>query len=122
MLRVFMLRGALDPLVLARGSAAVREVQSAFAAGVLTHRVPGLDTTTNPSTAPTDTRAHVRGAVVRRLSEAKTRYGSTNQPNLHYCEWIRGWTHTCLEIYGELAERNPEFLRQFDDEPAERVS
>ena len=38
MLRVFMLRGALDPLVLARGSAAVREVQSAFAAGVLTHR------------------------------------------------------------------------------------
>ena len=54
--------------------------------------------------------------------EANTRYGSTNQPNLHYCEWIRGWTHTCLEIYGELAERNPEFLRQFDDEPSERVS
>ena len=54
--------------------------------------------------------------------EANTRYGSTIQPNLHYCEWIRGWTHTCLEIYGELAERNPEFLRQFDEEPAERLS
>ncbi|MFP5378989.1 MAG: hypothetical protein ACLGHP_04460, partial [Vicinamibacteria bacterium] len=36
----------------------------------------------------------------------------------HYCEWIRGWTHTCLEIYGELAARNPGFLRQFDDAPA----
>jgi uncharacterized protein len=54
--------------------------------------------------------------------EANTRYGSTVQPNLHYCEWIRGWTHTCLEIYGEIAVKNPDFLRQFDDEPAERVS
>jgi uncharacterized protein len=54
--------------------------------------------------------------------EAHTRYGSTNQPNLHYCEWIRGWTNTCLEIYGELAVKNPEFLSQFDDAPAERVS
>ena len=55
--------------------------------------------------------------------EANTRYGTTAQPNLHYCEWIRGWTHTCLEIYGELAERNPAFLRQFDDEEVpEKVS
>lgn len=55
--------------------------------------------------------------------EAHTRYGSTNRPNLHYCEWIRGWTHTCLEVYGELAERNPSFLRQFDDEEVvEKVS
>jgi uncharacterized protein len=54
--------------------------------------------------------------------EAHTRYGSTQQPNLHYCEWIRGWTHTCLEIYGELAEKNPAFLRQFDDEVPEKVS
>ena len=55
--------------------------------------------------------------------EAHTRYESTSHPNLHYCEWIRGWTHTCLEIYGALAERNPAFLRQFDDEPVEeRVS
>jgi len=46
--------------------------------------------------------------------EAHTRYGTTTGPNLHYCEWIRGWTHTCLEIYGELAARNPAFLRQFD--------
>ena len=55
--------------------------------------------------------------------EAHTRYGETTRPNLHYCEWIRGWTHTCLEIYGELAVRNPDFLRQFDDEEIpEKVS
>jgi uncharacterized protein len=46
--------------------------------------------------------------------EAHTRYGSTAQPNLHYCTWIRSWTHTCLEIYGALAERKPQFLRQFE--------
>ena len=50
--------------------------------------------------------------------EANTRYGLTTHANLHYCEWIRGWTHTCLEIYGELAVKNPEFLRQFDDDGA----
>jgi uncharacterized protein len=54
--------------------------------------------------------------------EANTRYGTTATPNLHYCEWIRGWTHSCLEIYGEIAVKNPGFLRQFDDEIAERVS
>jgi uncharacterized protein len=47
--------------------------------------------------------------------EAQTRYGSTTHPNLHYCEWIRGWTHTCLEIYGELSEKSPGFLARFDD-------
>jgi uncharacterized protein len=52
--------------------------------------------------------------------EAHTRYGTTNTPNLHYCEWIRGWTHTCLEIYGELAVRNPAFLKEFDDETPQR--
>jgi uncharacterized protein len=54
--------------------------------------------------------------------EANTRYGSTERPNLHYCEWIRGWTHSCLEIYGEIAVKNPAFLRQFDDDVTERVS
>ena len=46
--------------------------------------------------------------------EAHTRYGSTVEPNLHYCNWIRAWTNTCLEIYGTLAERKPEYLAQFD--------
>jgi uncharacterized protein len=46
--------------------------------------------------------------------EAHTRYGSTAQPNLHYCEWIRAWTNTCLEVYGTLAERQPAYLAQFD--------
>ena len=44
--------------------------------------------------------------------EAHTRYGSTERPNLHYCEWIRAWTNTCLEVYGSLAEQKPEFLNQ----------
>jgi uncharacterized protein len=46
--------------------------------------------------------------------EAHTRTGSTARPNLHYCEWIRGWTDTCLTIYGEIATANPAFLRQFE--------
>jgi uncharacterized protein len=50
--------------------------------------------------------------------EAHVRYGTTEHPNLHYCDWIRGWTETCLEIYGELSERNPEFLARFDREEA----
>jgi len=55
--------------------------------------------------------------------EAHTRYGETTRPNLHYCDWIRGWTDVCLQIYGELSERNPAFLAQFDDKmAAERVS
>ena len=55
--------------------------------------------------------------------EANTRYGATERPNLHYCEWIRGWTDVCLRVYGELSERNPSFLAQFDrDVEAEKVS
>jgi uncharacterized protein len=46
--------------------------------------------------------------------EAHTRYGSSQRPNLHFCEWVRSWTDTCLRIYGELAERNPEYLSRFD--------
>ncbi|MFN8580677.1 MAG: SPASM domain-containing protein [Gemmatimonadaceae bacterium] len=46
--------------------------------------------------------------------EAHTRYGSTQQPNLHYCEWIRRWTDTCLSVYGALADQKPEFLSQFE--------
>lgn len=47
--------------------------------------------------------------------EAYTRYGDTAQANLHYCEWIRGWTDTCLRIYGELAASNPRYLEQFNE-------
>jgi uncharacterized protein len=55
--------------------------------------------------------------------EAHTRYGDTGLANLHYCEWIRGWTDVCLKVYGELAVRNPAFLAQFDrDDLTERVS
>jgi uncharacterized protein len=50
--------------------------------------------------------------------EAHVRYGTTRRPNLHYCEWIRGWTDTCLQVYGELSERNPAFLARFDRDEA----
>ena len=43
--------------------------------------------------------------------EAFVRYGDTGHPNLHYCDWIRDWTDTCLRIYGAISAQNPEFLR-----------
>ncbi|SVA28684.1 uncharacterized protein METZ01_LOCUS81538 [marine metagenome] len=46
--------------------------------------------------------------------EAHVQYGTSSHPNLHYCTWVRSWTHTCLEIYGALAEKNPKFLNRFD--------
>jgi uncharacterized protein len=51
--------------------------------------------------------------------EAHTRHGSTERPNLHYCDWIRGWTDTCLSIYAEISKVNPDFLRQFDGDDDE---
>lgn len=55
--------------------------------------------------------------------EAHTRHGDTTRPNLHYCDWIRGWTDVCLRVYGELSVRRPAFFAQFDREPAaERVA
>jgi len=54
--------------------------------------------------------------------EAHTRYGDTTHANLHYCDWIRGWTDVCLRIYGELSVRNPAFLTQFDRDVTEKVS
>jgi uncharacterized protein len=50
--------------------------------------------------------------------EAFVRYGNTGHPNLHYCDWIRDWTDTCLRIYGALAARNPGFLQQFAERKA----
>ena len=51
--------------------------------------------------------------------EAFVRYGDTGHPNLHFCTWIRGWTRTCLEIYGALAEKNPAFLEHFAERKAQ---
>ena len=47
--------------------------------------------------------------------EAFVRYGDTGHANLHYCDWIRTWTNKCLEIYGAIAEKNPSFLRHFEE-------
>ncbi len=50
--------------------------------------------------------------------EAYVRYGDTGHPNLHYCDWIRGWTDTCLQIYGSIAAQNPSFLQHFAERKA----
>lgn len=46
--------------------------------------------------------------------EAHVRHGDTGKANLHYCDWIRSWTDTCLKVYGEIAVRNPAFLKKFE--------
>ncbi len=46
--------------------------------------------------------------------EAHVRYGDTGKANLHYCDWIRSWTDTCLKVYGEIAVKNPGYLEQFE--------
>lgn len=50
--------------------------------------------------------------------EAFVRYGDTGHPNLHYCDWIRDWTETCLRIYGAISAQNPEFLEKFAERKA----
>ncbi|MCT2401462.1 quinohemoprotein amine dehydrogenase maturation protein [Novosphingobium mangrovi (ex Huang et al. 2023)] len=45
--------------------------------------------------------------------EAFVRYGDTGHANLHYCDWIREWTDTCLRIYGAVSVQNPQFLERF---------
>jgi uncharacterized protein len=45
--------------------------------------------------------------------EAFVRYGDTGHANLHYCDWIRDWTDTCLRIYATVSAENPGFLQQF---------
>ena len=50
--------------------------------------------------------------------EAFVRYGDTGHANLHYCDWIRGWTDLCLRIYGEIATQNPGFLNHFEQRKA----
>lgn len=51
--------------------------------------------------------------------EAFVRYGDTGHANLHYCDWIRGWTDLCLKIYGEIATHNPGFLQNFENRKAQ---
>jgi len=50
--------------------------------------------------------------------EAFVRHGDLGKANLHYCDWIRDWTDRCLQIYGALSARNPEFLERFVERKA----
>jgi len=45
--------------------------------------------------------------------EAFVRYGDTGHANLHFCDWIREWTGTCLRIFGTISAQNPGFMEQF---------
>jgi uncharacterized protein len=47
--------------------------------------------------------------------EAFIHSGNTSAANLHYCDWIRGWNDVCLQVYGEIATRRPEFLNRFNE-------
>jgi uncharacterized protein len=47
--------------------------------------------------------------------EAFIHTGNTSAANLHYCDWIRGWNDVCLQVYGEIATRRPEFLNRFNE-------
>jgi uncharacterized protein len=47
--------------------------------------------------------------------EAFVHYGQTSAANLHYCDWIRGWSDICLQILGEISVRNPKFLERFEN-------
>ncbi len=42
--------------------------------------------------------------------EAKIREGDLLLPNLHYCQWIKAWIETGLNVYGRLMNETPEFL------------
>ena len=42
--------------------------------------------------------------------EALLREGSLTEPNLHYCDWIKQWVATGLQIYGKLASACPDYL------------
>jgi uncharacterized protein len=46
--------------------------------------------------------------------ESFVRFGDIGNANTHFCDWIREWTDLCLQIYGEIATRNPEFLSYFE--------
>ncbi len=50
--------------------------------------------------------------------EAFVRYGDTGHANIHYCDWIRGWTDTCLRIFGTISALNPDFLEKFAERKA----
>lgn len=42
--------------------------------------------------------------------EAKIREGNLLSPNLHYCQWIKAWIETGLNVYGQLMNETPQFL------------
>jgi uncharacterized protein len=42
--------------------------------------------------------------------EALVREGDMMKANLHYCQWIKNWIKTGIEVYGQLAADCPEFL------------
>ncbi|MEO0478287.1 MAG: quinohemoprotein amine dehydrogenase maturation protein [Planctomycetota bacterium] len=46
--------------------------------------------------------------------EAQVRQGDPSAPNLHACEWIRGWTDIGLSSYARIMTQNPGFFARFE--------
>ena len=46
--------------------------------------------------------------------EAQVRYGDATLANLHYCDWIRGWTDMGLAAYARIMAGNPGFFARYD--------
>jgi uncharacterized protein len=46
--------------------------------------------------------------------EAFVRYGDGTRANLHYCEWIRGWTDLGLRCYARIMAANPSFFARYE--------
>jgi uncharacterized protein len=44
--------------------------------------------------------------------EACVREGSHLKPNLHYCDWIKRWGETGLDVYCSIAARWPDYLER----------
>jgi uncharacterized protein len=46
--------------------------------------------------------------------EANVRYGKATVANLHYCDWIRGWTDIGLRAYARISNRNPAYFARYE--------
>ncbi|WP_419656166.1 QhpX: predicted quinohemoprotein amine dehydrogenase, putative activating subunit [Desulfosarcina variabilis str. Montpellier] len=42
--------------------------------------------------------------------EALVREGGLTAANLHYCDWIKRWIEIGIDVYGRLADENPDYL------------
>jgi len=46
--------------------------------------------------------------------EAHVRHGDARRPNLHACDWIRGWMDQGLHAYARIMAHNPRFFARYE--------